>query len=502
METQMLWLRRLSVFNKLMLVVALFAAGLLGVGATSYLTISKIKVNGPIYGEIIQGKDLIADILPPPEFIIESYLTVHQLADEENPAERAAMLSRLATLKKDYMTRHELWQETLPQGKLREAMLSRSAEPAKEFYRVTEEQFVPLVTKGDLDGARALAGGTLKDLYLKHRAAIDETVTLATAWAGETEANAASVEHRSTALVITVILTTLALVSVVTVLVARNISKSLTRLSETLASGASQVASAAADVSSSAQQLARGAGEQAASLEETGAVIEELSGSSKQAADTAAQAAKVSASARDAAGRGADAMKRMSVAITDIESAAAETAKIVRAIDEVAFQTNLLALNAAVEAARAGDAGKGFAVVAEEVRGLAMKSAEAARSTAALIEGSVAKARDGVTIARDAGTVLAEINAAADKVDALVAEIAAASNDQAKGLAQASSAVGRVDKVTQESAAAAEQSAAASEELSAQAEEMSGLVAELGVMLGQTQTVVKARTTRTRPAAA
>jgi methyl-accepting chemotaxis protein len=177
-------------------------------------------------------------------------------------------------------------------------------------------------------------------------------------------------------------------------------------------------------------------------------------------------------------------MGRMSTAIEDIKKSSDETAKIIKTIDEIAFQTNLLALNAAVEAARAGEAGKGFAVVAEEVRNLAQRSAEAARNTADMIEGSVKNADNGVTISGEVATLLDEIAGNNGKVNDLVGEIAAASNEQAQGIDQINTAVGQMDQVTQSNAANAEESASASEELSAQAEALSGMVVQLQSMVG------------------
>jgi methyl-accepting chemotaxis protein len=174
----------------------------------------------------------------------------------------------------------------------------------------------------------------------------------------------------------------------------------------------------------------------------------------------------------------------MSTAIEDIKKSSDETAKIIKTIDEIAFQTNLLALNAAVEAARAGEAGKGFAVVAEEVRNLAQRSAEAARNTAEMIEGSVKNADNGVAISGEVATLLDEISGNNSKVNDLVGEISAASNEQAQGIDQINTAVGQMDQVTQSNAANAEESASASEELSAQAEQLSGMVDQLQTMVG------------------
>ena len=179
-------------------------------------------------------------------------------------------------------------------------------------------------------------------------------------------------------------------------------------------------------------------------------------------------------------------------AIEHIEKSAAETAKIIKVIDEIAFQTNLLALNAAVEAARAGEAGKGFAVVAEEVRNLAMRSAEAAKNTAGLIEGSVGNARNGVTIAGEVGKSLEGItDRRSTKVNTLIAEIAAASKEQSTGIMQVNGSVGQMDKVTQANAAAAEESAAAAEELSSQAATLNEIVGDLLTMVGGSKTAKK-----------
>jgi methyl-accepting chemotaxis protein len=142
-------------------------------------------------------------------------------------------------------------------------------------------------------------------------------------------------------------------------------------------------------------------------------------------------------------------------------------AKIIKTIDEIAFQTNILALNAAVEAARAGEAGMEFAVVADEVRNLAQHSAQAAKETAAKIEGAIGNTSQGVEISCKVAQALYDIVAKARQVDELAAEVANASGEQSRGITQINTAVGQVDKVTQSNAASAEESAAAAEELTA-----------------------------------
>ena len=225
----------------------------------------------------------------------------------------------------------------------------------------------------------------------------------------------------------------------------RGVNRALNRIAATLGQGSEQVASAAQQVSASSQAIAQGASEQAAALEETTSALEEMASMTKKNAETAQQAATLSAETKAASDKGNQAMGKMSSAINDIQKSASETAKIIKVIDEIAFQTNLLALNAAVEAARAGEAGKGFAVVAEEVRNLAMRSAEAAKNTASMIEESVQSARSGVGISTDVARTLEEITATSTKVNALVAEISAATQEQSQGIGQVNTSVSQMD---------------------------------------------------------
>ena len=278
---------------------------------------------------------------------------------------------------------------------------------------------------------------------------------------------------------ITIGLFSVAGLMVVVFMIARAISNPLNRISSMMSEGADQVASASGQVSAASQSLAEGATEQAASLEETSSSLEEMASMTKQNADNAQQANALAVQAKKAADEGSEAMERMNHAINDIQKSSDQTAKIIKVIDEIAFQTNLLALNAAVEAARAGEAGKGFAVVAEEVRNLAMRSAEAAKNTSSLIEESVKNSNNGVEMVDEVAKKLTEITSTIAKVNDLVSEISAASNEQAQGIDQINQAVSQMDKVTQGNAANAEESASASEEMSAQASQMKDMVGEL-----------------------
>jgi methyl-accepting chemotaxis protein len=256
-------------------------------------------------------------------------------------------------------------------------------------------------------------------------------------------------------------------------LAVENLDKAL----QQVAIGAEQVASASVQVSTGGQSLSQGASEQASSLEEVSSNLQEMSSMTKQNAINAREAKGVADQARYSADKGAESMNLMSSAINKIKTSSDSTAKIVKTIDEIAFQTNLLALNAAVEAARAGDAGKGFAVVAEEVRNLAMRSAEAAKNTANLIEEAVKNSENGVNINTEVLKNFQEITERTNKVSQVVAEIAAASDQQDQGISQINKAVEQMNQVTQQNAANAEESASAAEEMSSQSEEMRSMVA-------------------------
>ena len=235
-------------------------------------------------------------------------------------------------------------------------------------------------------------------------------------------------------------------------------------------SSAEQVSSGAVQVSDSSQQLSQGATEQASSVEEITASMEELSSQTTQNAANANRAREISDLAKVNAEKGNSQMKQMLNSMADINESSAKISKIIKVIDEIAFQTNILALNAAVEAARAGQHGKGFAVVAEEVRNLAARSANAAKETTEMIEGSIEKVGAGTTIANETAKALEEIVSGVAEAATLVAEIAAASNEQAAGIDQVNQAIMQVSMVVQTNSATSEEAAAASEELSSQAD--------------------------------
>ncbi|MCX7772490.1 MAG: methyl-accepting chemotaxis protein [Clostridia bacterium] len=249
-------------------------------------------------------------------------------------------------------------------------------------------------------------------------------------------------------------------------LMTENINEVMTNI----ASASDQVASGSQQVSESSMTLSQGATEQASSIEELTSSLEEISHQTQRNAHGANEANQIADIAKSNALQGNSQMQEMLKAMDGINESSSNISKIIKVIDEIAFQTNILALNAAVEAARAGQHGKGFAVVAEEVRNLAARSANAAKETTDMIEGSIKKVNDGTRIANETAAALNKIVEGVSKVSGLVGGIAQASNEQAAAITQINQGVLQVSQVVQNNSATSEESAAASEELASQAQ--------------------------------
>ena len=261
-------------------------------------------------------------------------------------------------------------------------------------------------------------------------------------------------------------------------------NEAIDKLKETIVavvSSASAIQSGTREISTASDDLSRRTEQQAASLEETAAALEEITATVNQTAEGAKHAREVVSSAKnDAEKSGAVAHKAIE-AMTGIDKSSKQVSQIIGVIDEIAFQTNLLALNAGVEAARAGDAGCGFAVVASEVRGLAQRSAEAAKEIKGLISTSAAQVNQGVQLVEETAKALERIVAQVNEINTVVAAIAASAQEQATGLRQVNTAVTQMDQTTQQNAAMVEESTAASHALSQETTQLSGLVGQFQV---------------------
>jgi len=300
---------------------------------------------------------------------------------------------------------------------------------------------------------------------------------------GEDALAAAAVSTRRNIMVIA--LAALVLGLIVAFLMSRGISKALTGITRQLEEAAEQVATASDQVSSSSQSLAQGASQQAASLEETGSSLEEIASTVKQNTLNAEECDRLVLLTNEKTKDVHKSIRATKASMETIASSGDSIKKIIKNIDEIAFQTNLLALNAAVEAARAGQAGAGFAVVAEEVRNLAQRAADAAKTTDDLIGETAKHIEIGSNQIQETLTKFYDMGDSAKKVNSLVGEIASASREQAQGIEQINKAVGDMERVVQQNAASAEESASASQELTAQSHQMKAIVDDLLAMVAK-----------------
>lgn len=258
----------------------------------------------------------------------------------------------------------------------------------------------------------------------------------------------------------------------------------LSGMNRLLIETSNQSSSSSRQLSESSNMIAEGASRQAAAVEQTSASLEELSSMAVLTSERTQQCNSLSVQSDASMKQSHEAVQKLNSAVIKIVQATEETQKIVKTIDEIAFQTNLLALNAAVEAARAGEAGSGFAVVAEEVRSLAMKSAEAAKQTAALIEQSISSVKEVSSYVQKTNSSLDEVSGISAQINQLIMEIDQAAREQTEGVNQVNRAISDIDSVIQSNAASAEENSASANELSSQVQTVDEVVKQMEDFIG------------------
>ena len=471
----------------------------LGLMYFSWASYQDVKIFSPQYDDLINDKDLLADILPPPAFAVEIYLESHRYSDF-SPELRLAVRDNVVSLIKQYETQWSKWIGLEKDQAIRQSLIVARDSGLEEIQLV--KTYLDQVDAKLEESVRDQTHDAADKKFQQHRQAVNAIVAHVDKRTADKSTALLQNERQASQLLLGSGLLAVLVVMVGCWLIGRSIIRPVTRVTNQLGAGADQVNAAANEVSAGAQRIAQGASEQAASLEETTASLEELSATCGQNASNARQANALASeatkaseagenAARQAAAEVATQLKELSRAIDAIRLSTDKTTQVVESIDDIAIQINLLALNAAVEAARAGEAGLGFAVVADEVRNLAARSTEEAKNTSILIKESRANTERVHEVSRAVQEYLArtfdqdvvsnfqKLVTMVRKVSQLSAEVAAASDEQSRAVGQINSAVAQMDKVTQENAASAEESAASSEELQAQSEALKMGINEL-----------------------
>ncbi len=487
----MSYFKHLTVRAKLYTLVAVCAVAFAFYGALNYSTLSVAKVNGPYYNRIVQGKDLIADILPPPNYIIESYLMALHMANEvDSGADQTTMqayVDRCQALKDEFDDRHQHWVNDLPEGEMKTLKTVDCYEPAIKFYQVLKDEFVPACLAQNADSARDLARGALREHYEVHRQAIDKVVQMAMTRAAGDEAEIDGIVSSRTAWSMVAVIGALSFLGFFGWYTARetvnplrgsatrlqylsnhdltDVSNRLRRNAESTSDQATMASGAAEEVSANAQSLAT-------AVEQFEVSIREIATNSSTAADIAREAVQ--------------AADDTNATITQLGQSSSEIGNVIKVINSIAEQTNLLALNATIEAARAGEAGKGFAVVANEVKELAKETSKATEEIIDRIETIQSGTQDAVGAIGRVSEVISKINESQTAIAGAVEEQTAMTSEISRNISEVAIGSGEIARSISMVAETATNTTTGSDETLATAADIEAMASELMQLVGET----------------
>jgi hypothetical protein len=491
-------LKRLSVRAKFLILISLFAVGLLAQALLAYWSRTGLasELNSVGRVQLVAVRDMtLIDMMH--DGIRATVYRARLAALEKAKSELAGAAEELGEMSGN-MREYLAQMDALPLSSSIKSTIV-TAKPEIERYIELAEQII----RAGSDGSTA-AHASLVTAFSEQFEVLEEQLgKLGEQIEQEAEATVAAAESsvpRQNMLALSVSAVLMLFAIALSFLLGRSVTVPLSEVANRLKLQVTNVRASSSQIARQGQGIAERSTEQAASLEETAASLEEVSAQSKQNAENARMANKLSAEVEGKSAEGVEAMEVMSGSIQKMKEAGDETAEIIKSIEEIAFQTNLLALNAAVEAARAGEAGKGFAVVAEEVRNLAQRSTSAAKNTAEKLQRSKDLANESVNLSARVRAILSEIREQARKAASVVSEISTSVREQAVGIDQVNSAVRDLDKVTQLNSASAEEFAASGAALSEQSNYVGAAVHALEQVLYGGAAPLPERASRSTPA--
>ncbi|MGE3818580.1 MAG: methyl-accepting chemotaxis protein [Isosphaeraceae bacterium] len=522
-----------TIREKLMLLVGLFVTGFLSFGTFVYWGFERVKVNGPVYDQIVMLKDLVADFLPTPENIVESHLITHQLVAQTGKGDVADLVARSRELRARYDERRQFWLDCLAPGRLREVATSDAYEAATAYFSARDEQLIPAVLAGDQAAARKIRDEILEPCYQRQRAAVDTVIALSQAQVRATEAATSRYVHARLWVVCS--LGTLILASVVglSLRIVRAVTRPLaetTRVLETVAAGdltarfeahthdefghmgrslnkalelmsgtvrsigenAQSLAGASEELATIGQEMSSNAEETSAlagvvstasgqvnsNVQTVTAAVEEMGATIREIARHSGEAARVAVSAVGLA-------STTNATVAQLGRSSDEIGSVVKVITSIAEQTNLLALNATIEAARAGETGKGFAVVANEVKELAKQTAKATDEIGRKVQAIQGDTSASVQAIDRVGHIIGDVNALQSTIAGAVEEQTAAANEIIRNVNEAARGMREITSIIQSVALAAGQTNEGAGQMQSASRDLARMASNLNALVAQ-----------------
>ena len=457
-------MNKTTINSKIIILFLVIGISFLAFSYFAFNRFSHISIHGPIYKEIILENELVADILPPPAYIIESYLLTLQLTYEN----RKDLIPNIDKVKKEFFERYKYWAIKSSGNKALTEMFEHAYNPGKEFFRVVDEELLPSKTQAD----EIKAHKKLSKLYEEHRKAIDALVSDARTETERIEGAAVSTiaDTKFAFFAITgLVIAFLIAMCVLLIYQLRKVTSKLSEINMSIEDGADKMAKDNYNLSARTHR-------QAATLEETSATLEEITANLNSTVENTQKASQLAEESTQNAKTGVEIHAKAQKAMGEILDSSKKISDIVRLVEDLAFQTNILAINAAIEAAKAGENGRGFAVVAIEVRDLAQRSTEATKEIKQLIEVSLAKVNQGEELVSLTHEKLQTILLSTVEVSSLMQQISIGAKEEYTALEQINIAVADIDHVTQQNSSMASDMTEASETLAQNAKTLSQLV--------------------------